>query len=113
MIRASAPYTSGWGSFVLLKIDRVRVARGGSLSTLHRKIFYIKARYSAKHTADSRVFLSYWVKCSPCVLPSWSGLCQQSPFHPLCKRLVIETRESVFLSHVCFEPTPTLLFVTN
>ena len=36
MIRASAPYTSGWGSFVLLKIDRVRVARGGSLSTLHR-----------------------------------------------------------------------------
>ena len=36
MIRASAPYTSGWGSFVLLKIDCVRVARGGSLSTLHR-----------------------------------------------------------------------------
>ena len=35
MIRASAPYTSGWGSFVLLKMDRVRVARGGSLSTLH------------------------------------------------------------------------------
>ena len=35
MIRASTPYTSGWGSFVLLKIDRVRVARGGSLSTLH------------------------------------------------------------------------------
>ena len=36
MIRASASYTSGWGSFVLLKMDRVRVARGGSLSTLHR-----------------------------------------------------------------------------
>ena len=36
MIRASAPYTSGWGCFVLLKIDRVRVAQGGSLSTLHR-----------------------------------------------------------------------------
>ena len=36
MIRAFAPYTSGWGSFVLLKMDRVRVARGGSLSTLHR-----------------------------------------------------------------------------
>ena len=36
MIRASAPYTSGWGSFVLLKMDCVRVARGGSLSTLHR-----------------------------------------------------------------------------
>ena len=35
MIRASAPYTSGWCSFVLLKMDRVRVARGGSLSTLH------------------------------------------------------------------------------
>ena len=34
MIRASASYTSGWGSFVLLKMDRVRVARGGSLSTL-------------------------------------------------------------------------------
>ena len=30
MIRASAPYTSGWGSFVLLKMDRVRVAQGGS-----------------------------------------------------------------------------------
>ena len=36
MIRASAPYTLGWGSFVLLKMDCVRVARGGSLSTLHR-----------------------------------------------------------------------------
>ena len=24
--RASAPYTSKWGSFVLLKMDRVRVA---------------------------------------------------------------------------------------
>ena len=36
MIRASAPYTSGWGSFVLLKMDCVRVARGGSLSMLHR-----------------------------------------------------------------------------
>ena len=36
VIRASAPYTSGWGSFVLLKMDHVRVARGGSLSTLHR-----------------------------------------------------------------------------
>ena len=35
MIRASAPYTSGWDSFVLLNMDRVRVARGGSLSTLH------------------------------------------------------------------------------
>ena len=38
MIRASAPYSSGWGSFVLLKMDRVRVARGGSLSTLHRGV---------------------------------------------------------------------------
>ena len=36
MIRASASYTSVWGSFVLLKMDRVRVAWGGSLSTLHR-----------------------------------------------------------------------------
>ena len=36
VIRASAPYTSGWGSFVLLKMDHVRVAWGGSLSTLHR-----------------------------------------------------------------------------
>ena len=36
MIRASAPYTWGWGSFVLLKMDRVWIARGGSLSTLHR-----------------------------------------------------------------------------
>ena len=35
MIRASAPYTSGWGSFVLLKMDRVRVVQGGSLSMLH------------------------------------------------------------------------------
>ena len=41
MIRASAPYTSGWGSFVLLKMDRVRVAQGGSLSTLH---FGVSAR---------------------------------------------------------------------
>ena len=38
MIRASAPYTSGWGSFVLLKIDHIRVARGGSFSTLHRSL---------------------------------------------------------------------------
>ena len=37
MIRASAPYTSGWASFVLLKMDRVRVTWGGSLSTLHRE----------------------------------------------------------------------------
>ena len=37
MIRASAPYTSGWGSFVLLKMDCIRVAQGGSLSTLHRE----------------------------------------------------------------------------
>ena len=29
-IRASASYTSGWGSFILLKMDCVRVARGGS-----------------------------------------------------------------------------------
>ena len=36
VIRASAPYTSGWGSFVLLKMDCIRIARGGSLSTLHR-----------------------------------------------------------------------------
>ena len=28
MIRVSAPYTSGWGSFVLLKMDHVRVAWG-------------------------------------------------------------------------------------
>ena len=35
MIRASAPYTSGWSSFVLLKMDCVRLARVGSLSTLH------------------------------------------------------------------------------
>ena len=27
VIRASAPYTSKWGSFVLLKMDCVRVAR--------------------------------------------------------------------------------------
>ena len=26
VIRASVPYTSGWGSFVLLKMDHVRVA---------------------------------------------------------------------------------------
>ena len=38
MIRASAPYTSGWGSFVLLKMDHMRVARGGSLSMLHRSV---------------------------------------------------------------------------
>ena len=36
MIRASASYTSGWGSFVLLKMDHVRVAQGGSLSMLHQ-----------------------------------------------------------------------------
>ena len=36
VIRAPASYTSGWGSFVLLKMDCIRVARGGSLSTLHR-----------------------------------------------------------------------------
>ena len=37
-MRASAPYNSRWGSFVLLKMDCVRVARGGSLSMLHRKM---------------------------------------------------------------------------
>ena len=36
MIRASAPYTALWGSFVLLKMDCIRVARGGSLSMLHQ-----------------------------------------------------------------------------
>ena len=36
MIMASAPYTSRWGSFVLLKMDCVRVAWGGSLSMLHQ-----------------------------------------------------------------------------
>ena len=36
VIRASAPYTSGWGSFVLLKMDHLRVARGARLSLLHR-----------------------------------------------------------------------------
>ena len=39
VIRASAPYTSGWGSFVLLKMDHVRVAQGGSLSMLHRGLW--------------------------------------------------------------------------
>ena len=28
VIRASAPYTSGWGSLLLLKMDCVRVAAG-------------------------------------------------------------------------------------
>ena len=28
VIRASVPYTSKWGSFVLLKMDRIRVAQG-------------------------------------------------------------------------------------
>ena len=40
MIRAVALYTSRWGGFVLLKMDCVRVARGGSLSTLHRHVKY-------------------------------------------------------------------------
>ena len=35
VIRASAPYTSGWGSFVLLKMDSVMVVWAGSLSMLH------------------------------------------------------------------------------
>ena len=35
VIRASAPYTSGWGSFVLLKMDHIRIVQGGSLSMLH------------------------------------------------------------------------------
>ena len=46
MIRASAPNTLGWGSFVLLKIDCVRVARGGSLSTLHRNKRKLKSTTS-------------------------------------------------------------------
>ena len=41
MIRASAPYTWWWGSFVLLKMDCVRVERGGSLSTLHRSVKFL------------------------------------------------------------------------
>ena len=36
VIRASATYSSGWGSFVLLKMDCARVAQGGSLSMLHQ-----------------------------------------------------------------------------
>ena len=39
VIRASASYTSGWGSFVLFKMDHVRVVRaGGSLSMLHQPL---------------------------------------------------------------------------
>ena len=38
-MRASAPYNSGRGSFVLLKMDHIRVARGGSLSRLHWVLF--------------------------------------------------------------------------
>ena len=44
MIRASAPYTSGLGSFVLLKMDRIRVAQGGSMSTLHQPLTKFGAR---------------------------------------------------------------------
>ena len=35
VIRASAPYILRWVSFGLLKMDRVMVAQGGSLSMLH------------------------------------------------------------------------------
>ena len=35
------PYFWGWGSFVLLKMDCVRVARGGSLSMLHRNHYLV------------------------------------------------------------------------
>ena len=58
MIRASAPYTSGWGSFVLLKMDCVRVARGGSLSTLHRcetvRVFSLHAKWAKLAKSSSR-----------------------------------------------------------
>ena len=49
MIRASAPYTSGLGSFVLLKMDCVRVAREGSLSMSHRP-----ALVDPAHNLDQR-----------------------------------------------------------
>ena len=58
MIRASAPYTSGWGSFVLLKMDRVRIARGGSLSTLHR----IKTRCVCLRKAQLATQIQYMRK---------------------------------------------------
>ena len=56
MIRASAPYTSGWGIFVLLKMDRVRIARGGSLSTLHRIYIYRSGTVNS-NTVNSKFHL--------------------------------------------------------
>ena len=38
VIRTCAPYTSRSGSFVLFKMDRIRVVWGGNLSILHRPL---------------------------------------------------------------------------
>ena len=57
MIRASAPYASGWSSFVLLKMDRVRVARGGSLTTLHRSRFILLLRVGSRKVSIKTWFL--------------------------------------------------------
>ena len=57
MIRASAPYTSGWGSFVLLKMDCIRVARGGSLSMLHRYFILQKHKLQNTHQLPTTRYL--------------------------------------------------------
>ena len=59
MIRASAPYTSGWGSFVLLKMDRVMVAQGGSLSMLHWLTSCLNLRITRKPYGFMQS--SFWV----------------------------------------------------
>ena len=58
VIRASATYTSGLGSSVLLKMDCFRVARGGSLSTLHRD-FCLTGKFFS-------IFQVYLFKWEPC-----------------------------------------------
>ena len=63
MIRASASYTSGWGSFVLLKMDRVRVAWGGSLSMLHRVGLALVLRY-LKCLPDLACWILHWILLS-------------------------------------------------
>ena len=69
MIRASAPYASGLGSFVLLKMDHVRVARGGSLSMLHRTEFYwplYGVYYGCKKFQRCKTVCSCEIKAQDC-----------------------------------------------
>ena len=63
MIRASAPYTSGWGSFVLLKMDCIRVARGRQFEHVTPVQFFMQ--FSAKILQNNRLSQRPWELALP------------------------------------------------